>query len=593
MVHELGHFLSAKAFGVWVRRFALGFGPVIFKWQRGETEYSLRLFPLGGFVEPMGDHPDSEGGDDPRALWRKPAWQKIVIFAAGVCMNAVLAVAFFTAASIVGIGVPAPIVADVREYLPAAKAGIRPNDRIVSLNGSPIDSMMDFQTEVMLQDEGTPFDVVVLRQAPGSDEVKTLTFTVKSVQEPGAVAPVLGVELPVLPRLSALAHRSPAEQAGLKVDDLILSVNGTNITTWQQLVLLAKDGLPGPITMKVLRGEKPEELVIDLATIKAVNLGFDSPVGIAAVVAGGPADEAGLEAGDRIMRINDQPWPTMEAVKKAVEAAGEAGEVRLTVSRDGTTKEVAFHPEISKDSGKPRAGIAMDADERKPLQVGKIEPDGPAAKAGLKPGDVILSVGDIKPTALQDLTEALYVADGKPVELHLQRGQESLTASLTVPVEPLKKFTLTGAGAREPLFEQLPPLYNPVAVLERSVKRTYLWFGRVYINIRQLVRGHVSLKSMGGPVLIAQASWGMAQHGMGTFLDFWGILSVCIAVFNFLPIPPFDGGHVLFVILEKIKGSPFTAKVRNTVWLVAWVGVGVLVLVITYQDIARIIHMYF
>jgi regulator of sigma E protease len=94
---------------------------------------------------------------------------------------------------------------------------------------------------------------------------------------------------------------------------------------------------------------------------------------------------------------------------------------------------------------------------------------------------------------------------------------------------------------------------------------------------------------VGGPVLIVTASLGIASRGLGTFLDFWGILSVCIAVFNFLPVPPFDGGHVLFVLLEKIKGSPVGVKVRTWIWGAGWAAVAVLFALIMWQDIARLL----
>ena len=106
LVHELGHFLTAKWFDVHVRKFALGLGPVIgipmrsagrwvyrplLRWGRGETEYSLRWFPLGGFVDLVGEHPEAETGSDPRGLCNKAPWQRCIVFSAGVVMNAVLA----------------------------------------------------------------------------------------------------------------------------------------------------------------------------------------------------------------------------------------------------------------------------------------------------------------------------------------------------------------------------------------------------------------------------------------------------------------------------------------------------------------------
>jgi regulator of sigma E protease len=587
-VHELGHFLAAKGFGVWVRKFAIGFGPVIVKWQRGETEYSLRWIPLGGFVEPMGDHPEGEGGEDPRALWRKPAWQKIIIFAAGVSMNAVLALVFFTIASMIGLGVPAAVVGDTTPFLPAAKAGLERGDRLKSLNGTPVESMMDFQTMIMLRDEGRPFDVEVERQVPGSQEPRRIVFRdIRSVREPDSIAPVIGIGMPISPQVMDVLPKSQVDQAGLKKDDIILAVNGQAVSLMQDVTHILGDTTTWPVTMTIERAGQRQDLVIDPAKMKRTDWGFEPPVVIAGRDLEGPAAKAGAVDGDRVTRINDKAWPTSEYVSKTIKES--AGDVRMTLFRKGEDHEIVFRPVVVKEGEKPVAGIRMGLDPTLPLTIGSVEPDGPAAKAGLEPGDVLVSVGaeGIKPKGWEDVQEVLNKNINAPVPMTVRRGDTVLTTNLT-PVEvPLKRFAMDGF-LQEMLFEQLPPQYNPLVALRHSVTRTYLWLGRVYMNVAQLVRAQVGIKSMGGPVRIAQASWLMAKHGLGTLMDFWGILSVCIAVLNFLPLPPFDGGHVLFVLVEKIKGSPFTAKARTAVWLGAWILVGLLFLVITYHDIASI-----
>ena len=103
----------------------------------------------------------------------------------------------------------------------------------------------------------------------------------------------------------------------------------------------------------------------------------------------------------------------------------------------------------------------------------------------------------------------------------------------------------------------------------------------------------MSTKAVGGPVAIVQWSVSVAGQGLGTFMDFLGMLTVSIAVLNFLPIPPFDGGHVLFVLIDAIKRKPVSMKVRTVVWITGWVAVGLLFLVVTYRDILRVITQRF
>jgi regulator of sigma E protease len=590
-VHELGHFAAAKAFGVWVRRFAIGFGPVLLKWRRGETEYSLRAFPLGGFVEPMGDHPDSEGGDDPRALWRRPAWQRSVVFAAGVFMNGVLAIVFFTVASMIGISAPSPLVGDVTPMLPAEKAGIKAGDRIVAINGRPVESFEDVMTTVSSGAAGTAFDVTVERPSGGAAGPQRLTFEgIRSLRDPGDPAPRLGIEPAIEPFIFAMVPGVPEEQAGLKAGDRILEINGRRVTRWREMGKMFDEAPPGPLVVVVERDGKRLEIPVDPSKLTKPDLGMNPPVAVRAVDADGPAARAGIRRGDRIVRVDDVAWPAADQLSEKVKAAGDGGQVRLVLGRGGqqveATSGVAAY---AGHENKPLMGVSLEPAVGTPIEVGRVEPDGPAAKAGIEPGDVIVAMGadGTEPKDWDDVLAVFGRSPGKAVPLLVKRGGKELSTTFAAAMVPVEKFTLFGSRPRPILYEPLPRLYNPLKAVERGFKRTWSWFGRVYMNLIQLARGEVGREAVGGPVLIVYASLGVATRGLGTFIDFWGILSVCVAVFNFLPIPPFDGGHVLFVLLEKIKGSPIGIKVRTWVWGAGWAAVGVLFILITWQDIGR------
>jgi len=589
-VHELGHFAAAKAFGVWVRRFAIGFGPALLSWKRGETEYSLRAFPLGGFVEPMGEHPDTEGGDDPRALWRRPAWQRATVFAAGVVLNGVLATIFFTVASLIGLNASSPVVGDVVRMLPAHAAGIQAGDRIVAINGEPIQSFEDIMSAVVSEDAGTAFDVTVDRPDAEGGEPERLTFKdIRSRRGTGDPAPRLGIEPALEPVIYAMIPGVPEEQAGLKAGDRILEINRAPVLRFREIDKMLDDAPEGPVTLAVEREGKRLELTIDPATLKLIELGLQPLIAVGGVDDQGPAHKAGVQTGDRIAGIDGQPWPTVERLVEAIKAAGDGGKVRLSLLRDGETLDVTSGVALYGDHPDPRIGITMGPSPAPPVRVGWVDPDGPAAKVGIRPGDTILNVGPkaTEPGTWDDVYAAFGSAKGKPVSLRVGRGTAKLTATLTAALVPVEKFRLYGSKPGPVLYEPLPRIYNPLKAAGRGFKRTWLWLGRVYANILQLLKGEVSTESVGGPVLIVQASLGIAERGIGTFIEFWGFLSVCIAVFNFLPVPPFDGGHVLFVIIEKIKGGPVGLKVRTWIWGAGWAAVGVLFILITYQDVAR------
>ena len=139
--HELGHFMAAKACGVKVNEFAIGMGPKVLKKQKGETLYSVRAFPLGGFCAMEGEDEDSQ---DERACNRKSVWKKAIIIVAGAAMNLIIAIILMIAVNYMN-GVPTTTISQVEENSPAYTAGIQKGDKILSINDKKINSWDDVQ----------------------------------------------------------------------------------------------------------------------------------------------------------------------------------------------------------------------------------------------------------------------------------------------------------------------------------------------------------------------------------------------------------------------------------------------------------------
>src|SRR6185503_9198034 len=139
LLHELGHYLVARLFDVKIEAFSFGFGPRLFGFKRGETDFKVCAFLMGGYVKMAGEQPGDEGAMDPRAFPRKPRWQRLLIIFAGPAVNAVLAVAILTGLYMFEyFKVPNPVnpyVGSVTAGGPADRAGIREGDRVVQIDG--------------------------------------------------------------------------------------------------------------------------------------------------------------------------------------------------------------------------------------------------------------------------------------------------------------------------------------------------------------------------------------------------------------------------------------------------------------------------
>jgi regulator of sigma E protease len=545
---------------------------------------------VGGFVDLVGEHPEAESGDDPRGLCNKPAWQRVVVFSAGVAMNALLALVLFTAAPIVGIQVMVPIAGGVAPDMPAAKAGIQAGDRLVRINGEPVESFMDIVQIIGMASAGTSFDIELERPAADAQASQRRTVTVASTRAPGSDWPMIGVEPERDPVIGQMHADSLAQQAGLEAGDRILAVNAAPVDTWRGLVKALADAPAGPVTLALEREGQRQDLRIDPAELKTYDYGMAWTTAILSVEPNSPAAAAGIEAGDRIAAIQGKPWPATEAVSETVKAAGADAVIRLTLWRGGKYMEVSAKTAMLPTGDHPRLGVFMGPALDKPVQVGSVDVGGPADKAGLRPGDILRLAGEggDPPKDWNDLSKIFVAAGDKPIPLQVERGAAVLNTSLLPARKPQERLSLAGTLG-EYKYVPLPRIYNPVVAAERGVKRTGMWFARVYANLRQLLTRQVSTKAVGGPVAIIQMSLGVAAYGLGTFMDFWGMLAVMIAVLNFLPLPPFDGGHVLFVLLESIKGSPISLRVRTYIWGAGWAAVGVLFLLVMWQDIARAI----
>jgi len=227
-IHEAGHFLVAKAFGMRVLTFSLGFGKRLFGFRRGETEYRVAVLPLGGYVKLAGEEAE-ESSDDPRDFLNRPRWQRIAVYLAGPAMNVVLSVALIAGLFMVGVDIPAlqaipPVVGEVLPDSPAAQAGLRPGDLIARVDGRKVERWQEIAFAVMTS-IGHPVALEIERDGARS------TLSVTPEKPEGYEFGDIGVYPKVLPKIGAVVAGSPAERAGFLEGDEVRAVDGRPIVS--------------------------------------------------------------------------------------------------------------------------------------------------------------------------------------------------------------------------------------------------------------------------------------------------------------------------------------------------------------------------
>ncbi len=272
--HEFGHFWVARKTGVKVLRFSIGFGKVVWSWQKDKdsTEYVISAIPLGGYVKMVDEREDEVKPEDlPYAFNRQPLWARSAIVAAGPIFNLILAVFLFWCVFIIGETGMRPIIGSVPENTIAAQAGIQERDEILAVNGHQTPTWTEAISQIFEQAmTGKQQIELLVKTLDGIERQDILNIGAVDIEKPEEFYQRLGLK-PWTPQIEPVIGKvlpdGAANEAGLKSGDVIISADGVKITDWMQWVQYVQERPEVPIKLLIERDGVQMELTI---TPKAV-----------------------------------------------------------------------------------------------------------------------------------------------------------------------------------------------------------------------------------------------------------------------------------------------------------------------------------
>ncbi len=316
---------------------------------------------------------------------------------------------------------------------------------------------------------------------------------------------------------------------------------------------------------------------------------------------GSPAQHAGLAEGQEILSIDGQRTASRRDVALAlINRLGESGEIDIVAKYPGDTLSYQTPVRIERwlrgeEEPDPLAGLGIEF-YYPPLGkvIGQVLADSPAERAGFEPGDELIEAAGEEISSWEQWVALVQARPGETLETAVQRGDDVLVLTLVpeaVANEEGKLVGRAGVGVELPTMpEDMRRLvnYNPLDAVAVAARETWDAVGFVFLSLKKLILSEISIKNLSGPIGIAKVAADQAQYGFWAFLAFLAHISVVLAVLNILPIPVLDGGHILFCLVEWVKGSPLSERAQ-LIGIKAGMALLLCVMVVAfYNDILRL-----
>jgi len=612
----------------------------------GETEYIIAALPLGGYVKMLGESTEdsAEGAElaekstDPRAYNNKSVFGRMGIITAGVIMNVFLGIACFALVHGQGIEATPAKVGGVLPGSPAYVAGLRAGDEIVAIDGRRDVIYTQLIQRVTLSKARQKLRFTVLGPGPGLEK----SFDIEPRRDPGEKAPRIGLYSAAGLELNPeIPFRAPPGQddnkggplGGFAKGDVVVAVGpegGELAPVADHADLLRKlDAFrERPIVVEVERvgpekegrpGPKTRERMT-IPPHRFQEFGFRlAPGAVEAVRPDSPAMKAELKPRDRIVAVDgDRDYDPIRLPDYCRDHAGKP--VKLTVERPNgagksTTLDLTATPDATppwvepigqfatvESFDIPGLGLAMVVEPR----VVAVKEGSPADRAGIKPGDTLrsMTITPAKFSKAKPKPETIALDKSAPIwpyafaivqevpwtSIELTTNKSDRPISIRPEIDPARFHPLRGLNFA-PLARPIPPA-GLLDSLKLGTEEAWENADGIFKVLQSLFQGRVGGDAFGGMIPIAQVAYSRASSGFIPFVHFLGILSINLAVLNFLPIPPLDGGQFVFLAAEKVRGRPLPDAALNVMQIAGIVFVLGLILFVNVKDIVQLVRGY-
>jgi len=602
------------------------------------TEYRLNWLPLGGYVKMLGQEDANPGARShaPDSYQRCHPAKRLVVISAGVVANVVLAAIVFMLVFMVGLRTEPPRLGVVASGGPAATAlpqdpsivdaGLRSGDHVLRINGREARSFNDLMLASAMAKPGNPIDVLVRRDGfdtPLAFEVVPQESEATGLQGIG-VAPAQSTQLwddggdvdgyaqvmrqiglEGIPPASTLQSIRVGDDVPQRIDDSgsLAVVFGESLG---QRVTLTFD-LGGATHQATLtpRPQLQQSMVLmpsGSTTPQTHLLGFMPAMTVGTLEPEARGYKQGLRTGDLFARLGSLEYPSVasgiaeirrhagDTMPIVVLRDGESVELSVSVTRDGT---IGFYPD--QDLGSTILALPPNGAE-----FGEPVVDRPGVRVVTIAGHPVSNFTEIR-SALIDATEGALVAkEGTELVLKLRlptaQGVDGEVVERTIRLSNTEVVALHDLGYGPPagLLSVFRPAEftlkadGPIDAVRVGLAETHRVMMMTYLTFARLVQGSVKVEHLKGPVGIAHLGTRVADRGFIWLLFFMALISVNLAVVNFLPLPIVDGGQFLFIVFEWIRGKPVPEAVQSIATVAGLLLIGAAFLVVTFNDIRNV-----